>query len=346
MNKLPDLENKPSINRYGEIREESHKICDIFYKTSCKIIVVYKGRFVCENSQLRLFQSADFHNTDFKNTNKLEEFRQMFINAKEQNCLPINTIYLGNLDLEESDFDKPDSCHLFVVPLDHSIIISEEVELLDSRSLAVSSSAQIIDMIFYAQGLISWHFSHQFCAKCGSQTHINHSGHSRLCLSQTCEKEHFPRIEPAVIFSICRKSSNDQSRDKILLARQSSWPEKRFSVIAGFAEHGESLESSVRREAFEEVGLRVDNIQYLGSQPWPFPASLMVAFSCETNDDEIRLIDKELESAKWFSAHEIKQQIESGELLAPFSVSISWRILDHWYQQQTGQSMKSIKSND
>ncbi|PHS15309.1 MAG: NAD(+) diphosphatase [Kangiella sp.] len=346
MNKRPDSANETYINRFGEIREDSQQISEFFHDISCKIILVYKGRFVCESSQLKLFQSSEIQESSY-----LQEFRPSFTQAEKEKQLPTNSIYLGNIKLEQiepedSKPENPDSNHLFVVSLDHSITINEKVELIDSRTLAFSSPPFVLETIFYAQGLISWHFSHQFCAKCGSQTQMSHSGHSRQCLSKKCEKQHFPRIEPAVIFSICRKANDEQSEDKILLARQSSWPEKRYSVIAGFAEHGESLEQSVAREAYEEVGLRVTNVQYYGSQPWPFPASLMIGFSCETTDEEIRLIDNELESAKWFSASEIKHQIESGELLAPFSISISWKILEHWYQQQTGQSIKSIKKLD
>jgi len=341
MNKLPDSVHDTYINRFGEIREDSQKISEFFYNISCKVILVYKGRFLCESSQLKLFRSSEIQELAY-----LQEFKTSFIQAEKEKQLPINTIYLGKIKLEQEESEKTDSKHLFVVSLDHSIMVSEEVELIDSRALAFSSSPSILEAIFYTQGLISWHFTHHFCAKCGSKTQMSHSGHSRQCLSEKCNKQHFPRIEPAVIFSICQKSTDEQSEDKVLLARQSSWPEKRYSVIAGFAEHGESLEQSVAREAYEEVGLRVTNVQYFGSQPWPFPASLMIGFSCETTDREIRLIDKELESAKWFSANEIKQQIESGELLAPFSISISWKILDHWYQQQTGHSIKSIKRLD
>ncbi len=342
MNKLSDFGNKTLINRYGEIRKDSHKITDFFYNKPCKIILIYKGRFVCKASQLQLFELFEL-----QKMTSLEEFKPLFIKAKKNNQLPRNTIYLGNIESPNSEQPSPEKFteeHLFVVPLAHSIIINEEIELLDSRSLAFSSSAKIVEILFYTQGLVSWHFDHQFCAKCGNKTEVSHSGHSRQCLSSDCYKEHFPRIEPAVIFSICRRATDNQPDDKILLARQSSWPEKRFSVIAGFAEHGENLEQSVAREAYEEVGLNVDNIHYMGSQPWPFPASLMVGFSCETINQEIRLIDKELESAKWFSASEIKQQVESGELLTPFSISISWKILDHWYKQQTGQSINSLNS--
>jgi len=338
MNKLPDFGYETSISRYGEIREETQKINSFFYNLPCKIILVYKGRFVCKGSKLKLFQLSEIYESSL-----LQEFRSLFIMANKKKRLPDDTIYLGKSKLEQPESEMADSKHLFVLSLDHSIMINQKVELIDSRSLALSSTASILETIFYAQGLISWHFTHQYCAKCGSKTQPIHTGHSRRCLSKACAKEHFPRIEPAVIFSICRKALDSQFEDKILLARQSSWPDKRYSVLAGFAEHGENLENSVSREAYEEVGLNVKNVQYLGSQPWPFPASLMVGFSCETTDEEIRLIDKELESAKWFSASEIKQQIESGELLTPFSISISWRILDHWYQQQTGQSIKCLK---
>ncbi|MGB0496018.1 MAG: NAD(+) diphosphatase [Kangiellaceae bacterium] len=354
MKKHSLFENSTSIHRHGENRENTKIITDTFYSEYSRIILIYKGRFICKNSQLHQYRLSEL-----LDSTQLNSHKSQFINARENRRLPTDTIYLGKDEL--SNISVSDSAiflgskstdsigeiknHLFVVSLDHSIALDDEIERLDSRSLASSSDSNKLDIIFYTQGLISWHFNHQFCAKCGSETKSNNSGHSRLCLSSTCSKEHFPRIEPAVIFSICNKASNTHPEDRILLARQNSWPEKRYSVIAGFVEHGESLENAVVREAYEEVGLQVTNVNYLGAQPWPFPASLMIGFTSETTDQEIRLIDKELECAQWFSASDIKREVKSGELLLPFSISISWRILDHWYRQQTGESIRSLKEH-
>jgi NAD+ diphosphatase len=313
--------SQPAINRQSELRGDTALVSQFYQKSSTKIIICYKGKFLFDNNAI-YYCSSDVIQA-LKNEVSLQ-------------------VYLG--EFEEQ--------HYFVTQLKSLTESQQAMQLVDLRTAAFSSSPFDSSLLFYAQGLINWHFNHAYCPKCGSQSSIKQSGHSRVCQSEDCKKEHFPKIEPAVIFSIV--SSFEQSTsakfesehhlvNKILLARQENWPEKRYSVLAGFAEHGESLELAVAREAYEEVGLIVDNIQYIASQPWPFPASLMLGFSCETKQHNIRLIDEELEHAQWLSANELKEAVESGELLMPYSVSISWQLVDLWYQKETGQSIKSIK---
>jgi NAD+ diphosphatase len=152
---------------------------------------------------------------------------------------------------------------------------------------------------------------------------------------------HYPKIDPAVIFSVINNSGPES---KILLGRKAVWDEYRYSVIAGFVEQGETLEDSVRREAYEETGLVVEHVEYIASQSWPFPDSLMLGFSCETQHWDIRLIDNELEQASWFSAREIEQKSASGEFKMPFEFSMSWHLIDRWFIQQKGYSLKSDPS--
>ena len=177
-----------------------------------------------------------------------------------------------------------------------------------------------------AIGIEHWHNTHQFCGYCGHATYSKLAGFVRQCSNPNCAKEHFPRTDAAVICAI-------SFQDKILLGRQASWPEKRYSVIAGFVEPGESLEQAVAREADEEVGLKVTNIQYFSSQPWPFPQSLMTGFTADATHSNIRLKDQELEHADWFSRQQLIDLIANGELILPYRYSISRALVENWRSQ-------------
>lgn len=230
-------------------------------------------------------------------------------------------IYLG----------EKESKHFFTYRLkDHSLLSkltvsnpSAQLELIGLRELFKSLSPEHAYLCNIAIAMEHWHNTHQYCGLCGFETYSNKAGFVRTCSNQHCEQEHFPRTDSAVICAIT-------NTDRILLGRQTSWPEKRYSVIAGFVEPGETLEQAVAREAYEETGLRVINIKYYKSQPWPFPQSLMVGFTAETSDSTIQLRDQELESAKWFSREDIHRLIESGELELPDGVSISRELVDQW----------------
>jgi len=306
------------LNRRGEIRHDASQIDQLFVNPDTRILLNYKGRFFCKDGNAHYFS--------FKQLITMDDNIESSICSIDH---PMQKIYLG----------EHQHNHYFVVQTIQLYQQLEEMQLLDLRTAALSVERFDIGPLFYSQGLINWHFSHAFCAKCGCKSTPAQSGHSRICTSSLCGREHFPRIEPAVIFSIV---TSMDGVEKLLMARQANWPEKRYSVIAGFAEHGESLELAVAREAMEEVGLEVYKVKYISSQPWPFPASLMLGFTCETKQHNIRLIDQELEHADWFSAQEMKTAIESGQLLMPFSVSISWHLVDRWYQTQTGHSLKEI----
>ena len=139
--------------------------------------------------------------------------------------------------------------------------------------------------------IVQWDHNHQFCGKCGKKTvQIDHQ-FEKHC--DTCHLSFFPKLSPAIIVLI-------KKDDQILMARQKSFPEGVFGLIAGFVEVGESLEDAVHREVHEEVGIRVKNIRYYGSQPWPFPDSLMIGFIADYNDGEINCCDGEIEIAGWY----------------------------------------------
>lgn len=149
----------------------------------------------------------------------------------------------------------------------------------------------------YARGILHWHRHTRYCPRCGGTTRSRDGGHVRTC--SKCEGKQFPRTDPAVMALVIH-------RDRCLLARQPAFPPGMYSVLAGFVEPGETLEQAVAREVLEEVGLQVEKLAYLRSQPWPFPASLMLGFVAYAANDSIRLDDDELEDARWFSREQIR----------------------------------------
>lgn len=191
------------------------------------------------------------------------------------------------------------------------------------REAGVLLSARDAELMAHAVGLENWQRTHRFCSRCGGHTMIAAAGHIRRC--PACGAEHYPRTDPAVIMLV----TDDQ--DRALLGRQVHWPEGRFSTLAGFVEPGESLEAAVIREVGEEAGVAVGEVAYVGSQPWPFPASLMLGFMARATSPEIEVDGDEIEEARWFSREDIRKAIETGEVLPPSGISIAARLVELWY---------------
>ncbi len=179
-----------------------------------------------------------------------------------------------------------------------------------------------VALAFEAVALARWHASAGYCPTCGTPTRPAQGGHVRLCPS--CPRELFPRTDPAVIVAV-----HDPS-DRLLLGRQASWPKGRLSVFAGFVEAGESLEQAVHRELAEEVSLRLDDVRYASSQPWPFPRSLMLAFHAHTSDPSFAVDHVEIERARWFTRADYRAGIASGEIAPPPPRSIARTLIDEW----------------
>ena len=181
------------------------------------------------------------------------------------------------------------------------------------------------------QGLANWHASHTHCSLCGAPTEPGQAGWIRRCTRDATE--HYPRTDPAVIMAVT------DDADRLLLARSPHWPVGRVSVLAGFVEPGESLEAAVAREVFEEVGVVVTQVRYLGNQPWPFPSSLMVGFTSRAVDTALRLDPDEIAEALWVSREELREMVLGGRLRISPSVSIARRIIESWYGGQIDQQV-------
>jgi NAD+ diphosphatase len=176
-----------------------------------------------------------------------------------------------------------------------------------------------VRLLSYARALLVWRERHRYCGVCGSPTQAHNAGHLMVCSSVSCATEFFPRIDPAIIVLVTAGT-------KALLGRQQSWPAGRYSTLAGFVEPGETPEEAVVREVEEETGVRVETVKYFASQPWPFPASLMLGFHAAAAERAVQL-SSELEDARWFERSELGSG--AGPLL-PQPHTIARQLIEHW----------------
>ena len=194
-------------------------------------------------------------------------------------------------------------------------IESSQIESVSLREITREIDPEIAAMYSYATLLNHWHISTRFCTRCGTALKKQEGGSMQQCTNDDCGHIEFPRINPAVIMRVTMGN-------KILLARQETWPAHRYSVLAGFVEVGETLEHAVQREVMEEVSIPVDNIHYHSSQPWPFPNSFMLGYTAEASSDKFDLEQDDIEHALWLTAEEMKERMIEGDVLPPPDLSI------------------------
>jgi NAD+ diphosphatase len=186
-------------------------------------------------------------------------------------------------------------------------------EALDGADAGLATTAVALD---------AWHDRHVRCPRCGAATRVEQAGWIRVCVVDG--SEHYPRTDPAVIMAVV------DDADRILLGHAAQWAPGRWSTLAGFVESGESLEHAVRREVLEETGVVVGDVAYRGSQPWPFPASLMVGFRAEAMTTDVVVDGVELADARWFSRDELVAAVASGEVVGPGRASIARALVEEW----------------
>lgn len=191
----------------------------------------------------------------------------------------------------------------------------------DLRGLAAAGDMPRTELAILAQAkaMLDWQLRHPFCAQCGTKSRLAEGGYKRICAN--CGTEHFPRTDPVVIMLATYG-------DECLLGRQRGWPDGMMSALAGFMEPGESIEEAVARELQEEAGLEISSVRYLGTQPWPFPASLMIGCMAEATNKELHVDEVELEEARWVSrADIISSMAGNGPLGAPPPMAIAYQLL-------------------
>lgn len=214
----------------------------------------------------------------------------------------------------------------FFAVRDDAVDVGSETRWASLRDVGGSLSDRDAGLFVHALGLANWHANHGFCAKCGAGTEPFEGGHVRRC--PTCGADHFPRTDPAIIVLVT------DHQDRCLLGHGAQWPAGRFSTIAGFVEPGEALEHAVIREVHEETGVHVTDPSYAGSQPWPFPSSLMLGFFARATTTEIRVDGTEVDEARWFSRAELRAAYDSEEVQSPTGISIARRLIETWYGEE------------
>ena len=191
------------------------------------------------------------------------------------------------------------------------------------REVGAALSDIDVELALHGVALSNWHRAHPCCPKCGAPTRVDLGGAVRIC--DVDKSQHHPRTDGAVIVLIRDKD------DRILLGHQPVWPEGRFSCFAGFLEPGETFEQCVAREVFEESGVSVREIIYLGSQPWPFPASIMISFEAVTDFPESARPDgTEITEVKWFTRDQLRAEANAGTLLLPPTISVARKMIERW----------------
>jgi NAD+ diphosphatase len=213
-------------------------------------------------------------------------------------------------------------------PAVEALLTRDDVAVSELRGMAMQGMVppDQLSAVAMAKSLVSWHQRHAFCANCGTRSGMAEGGWKRVC--PNCKTEHFPRTDPVVIMLV-------EKGDKCLMGRQKQFPPGMYSCLAGFVEAAETIEDAVRREIFEESGIRCTDVQYYMTQPWPYPSSLMIGCQARATTDEIVVDKMELEDARWFDRDEaalmLKREHPDG-LAGPHPFAIAHHLLGRWLQ--------------
>lgn len=243
-------------------------------------------------------------------------------------------------DLPASLLGIAEACPHFLLALEDGQPLDGLEDRLGARRTGLREAglrlpASEAGLFAYAKGLAHWQRETRFCSRCGAPLRRLSTGHRMQCTNDRCGRLHFPRTDAAIIAIV-------EHEGACLLGRQSGWPKGRWSTLAGFVEPGESLEDAVRREVAEEAGVRVGEVHYHSSQPWPLPASLMVGFTATALDRSINLRDGELEDARWFTPDEIVAGLADGSFATPTRLSVSYQLLAHWLRERAGLDLDAL----
>ncbi len=232
-------------------------------------------------------------------------------------------VFAVSLDHWDPEIAEEDDITAFLDPSEQRHPLLDGGVFAELRVIMTQLSARDAELAASAKSVLAWHDSHQFCSNCGVESEAADAGWRRACPS--CGRSHFPRTDPVVIMLIL-------SDDDVLVGRSPGWPEGMYSLLAGFVEPGETLEAAVRREVFEEAGIKVGEVSYLASQPWAFPSSLMVGCLGYATSTEITLDPNELEDARWVSRAEMLEasQGDHPTLKPARKGAIAHFLLENW----------------
>ena len=287
------------IDRAGELRTNQSTLDGLWQRA--KILHIADGRIAAHDEKLTLASAAEI--STIAASGKFTEGSRYFL----------------GLDLR-------DRSPYFVWDSQWVGDVTDEVKskgFTTLRDIGAQLSPIESELALHATALSNWHRAHPRCPRCGGPTRVDLGGAARFCDAD--QSQHHPRTDSAVIVLIKDRA------DRILLGHQPVWPEGRFSTFAGFLEPGETFEQCVSREVFEESNITVSEITYLGSQPWPFPASIMIAFEAVTdNPDDAKGDGEEITDVKWFTREELKAAAADGSLLLPPTISVARKMIEGW----------------
>ena len=221
------------------------------------------------------------------------------------------------VDLSESETEKEALTRLGLT--------LDQARFTQLRQFDGSLSSEDRALLFYSRSMTHWHQVQKYCSRCGSPTRPEEAGHVMACTNASCAAKYFPRTDPATIMLV-------HENDRCLLGRQPSWPAAIYSTLAGFVEPGETAEEAVFREVKEESGVEVKNIRYFGSQPWPFPQSLMLGFFAEATTTDIKC-GTELADVRWFEVSETRELLKRLAARFPHLDTIARRLIRSWLER-------------
>jgi len=290
------------IDRLGELRTRPARLAELLTQSGTRFLPVWQGKCPIEGERVTLFTRDEV---------------EAFLHDRERRTL------LGAVD----------GTALICIAIDdeRQPALGSASEFVGLRDLSSRLSGNDAALAAYAKAMVAWQNRHRHCGVCGTRNQLRDAGFVMECADPGCRHRSFPRLDPAIIVLV-------QHGDLCLLGRQASWPDNRFSTIAGFVEPGESLEDALRREVKEETDVDVGTCQYLGSQPWPFPAAIMIGFHAHATTTAIACNDRELAEARWVS----REEIADGRVVLPPIISIAYRLIETWFDDYDGPSLASL----
>lgn len=276
------------FDRAAGLRGKPDRIANLLSEPSCRVLPVWRGRPLLDASGDALGWMPAIHPVLPAQT------AYIFLGIDEGTAL-----FAADLSAWlPAGFDPSKPAGFFDSDLQHHPALPDGTGFGDLRSVMARLTRRDAELAATAKAILGWHETHGFCARCGVPSAMAMAGWQRNC--PACGGQHFPRTDPVVIMLITHGNS-------LLIGRSPGWPEGMFSLLAGFIEPGETIEAAVRREVMEETGVPVGSVRYLASQPWPFPASLMMGCQGEASGREITIDPAEIEQALWITREEMMQ---------------------------------------
>lgn len=291
-----------TLDRHCTLRNDTAALETARVNPATRFVAIWRSRCLVHETQIALLTPADV------TAYTLNPERSTFLGKRDDSCL---------FALEIEAPDEPG--------------FGADTQFIGLRDISTRLDAADASLAAFARAMVAWQNNHRHCGVCGAPNNTTEGGFVMACTDSACSHRSFPRLDPAVIVLVHRN-------DLALLGRQSQWPERRFSTIAGFVEPGESLEDTICREVEEETNIKVGGTTYIASQPWPFPAALMIGFHAQGLSQDIKLNDRELAEARWVS----RQEIVSGDIVMPPKMSVAYHLIETWFNQFDGPTLAEL----